>query len=122
MTDSVTGAGEDPGDAVTGAGENPGGAGESPAHSLPGRSGPLFDVRRIVVEPGGSRVYDEAEWRGAIVLLERGRIELVRSDGDHRAFRRGDVLWLDGLPVRALRNPGREPAVLLAISRRPSRR
>lgn len=97
------------------------GAGENPAPSPPGRSGPSFDVRRVVVEPGGSRAHDEDEWRGAIVLLERGRIELVCSDGDHRAFRRGDVLWLDGLPVRALRNPGREPAVLLAISRRPAR-
>ncbi|MGJ6961544.1 hypothetical protein ACSDR0_06490 [Streptosporangium sp. G11] len=97
------------------------GAGENPAPSLPGRFGPSFGVRRVVVEPGASRVYDGAEWRGAIVLLERGRIELVCSDGDRRAFRRGDVLWLDGLPVRALRNPGREPAVLLAISRRIAR-
>ncbi|WP_440097686.1 hypothetical protein [Streptosporangium sp. H16] len=97
------------------------GAGENPAPSPPEGFGPSFDVRRVVVEPGGSRVHDGAEWRGAIVLLERGRIELVCSDGDHRAFRRGDVLWLDGLPVRALRNPGREPAVLLAISRRSSR-
>lgn len=106
-----TGTGTGPGDAVVSAGEDP-----PPSPS--GGSGPSFDVRRIVVEPGGSRVHDAAEWRGAIVLLERGRIELVCSDGDHRAFRRGDVLWLDGLPVRALRNPGPEPAVLLAISRR----
>ncbi|WP_329092711.1 hypothetical protein [Streptosporangium sp. NBC_01469] len=98
------------------------GAGGNPAPSLPGRFGPSFDVRTVVVEPGGSRVHDEAEWRGAIVLLERGRIELVCSDGGRRAFGRGDVLWLEGLPVRALHNPGREPAVLLAISRRPARR
>ncbi|WP_344916633.1 hypothetical protein [Streptosporangium oxazolinicum] len=78
-------------------------------------------MRKVVVEPGDSRVHDEDEWRGAIVLLERGRIELVCSDGDQRTFLRGDVLWLDGLPVRALRNPGPEPAVLIAISRRPAR-
>ncbi|MEU8199986.1 cupin domain-containing protein [Streptosporangium sp. NPDC049046] len=94
------------------------GAGEDPAPIPPGGSGPAFDVRRVVVAPGDSHVHDGDEWRGAIVLLERGRIELVCSDGDHRVFLRGDVLWLDGLTVRALRNPGREPAVLLAISRR----
>ncbi|MER6172124.1 hypothetical protein [Streptosporangium sp. NPDC001681] len=98
------------------------GVGEDPPLSLAGRFGPSFRVRTVVVEPGGSLDRAEAEWRDAIVLLERGRIELVCSDGDRLAFRRGDVLWLDGLPVRALHNPGREPAVLLAISRRPGRR
>jgi hypothetical protein len=29
----------------------------------------------------------------------------------------GDVLWLTGLPLRALRNPGPDAAVLVAISR-----
>jgi len=28
------------------------------------------------------------------------------------------MLWLTGMPLRALRNPGAEPAVLVAISRR----
>jgi hypothetical protein len=30
----------------------------------------------------------------------------------------GDMLWLAGLPVLALRNPGSEPVVLTAVSRR----
>ncbi|GAA3803791.1 hypothetical protein GCM10022226_24470 [Sphaerisporangium flaviroseum] len=79
---------------------------------------PSFELRGVIVEPGRERVYDETEWRDAIVMVERGRIELVCSDGHRHGFGRGHVLWLHGLPVRVLFNPGREPAVLVAISRR----
>ena len=37
--------------------------------------------------------------------------------GASRSFRRGDLLWLANVPLRGLRNPGSEPAVLLAIAR-----
>jgi hypothetical protein len=79
---------------------------------------PSFELRGVIVEPGRERVYDETEWRDAIVMVERGRIELVCWDGDRHGLGRGHVLWLHGLPVRVLYNPGREPAVLVAISRR----
>lgn len=77
--------------------------------------------RLIVVAPGRRRPYDRAEWRDAIVVVEDGEIDLECTEpggpvgGSHR-FRRGAVLWLDGLPLRALYNPGREPAVLAAVS------
>ena len=76
-----------------------------------------FDVRRIVVAPGDERAFDDAEWRDSLVVVASGALELECSSGARRRFRRGDVLWLTGLPLRALRSCGGGPAVLLAISR-----
>jgi hypothetical protein len=90
------------------------------------RLGPGFRRRLIAIAPGHSRVYDQAEWRDAIVVVEHGEIDLECTEpecpagGRHR-FTHGDVLWLDGLPLRALRNSGREPAVLAAVSHRGGR-
>jgi quercetin dioxygenase-like cupin family protein len=78
----------------------------------------VFDVRVVEVAPGGERVSHEAEWRGALVLVDRGEIELDCLGGSRRRFARGAVLSLEALPLRALRNPGAEPAVLVAVSRR----
>ena len=76
-----------------------------------------FQVRRIVVDCGGERTYDETEWLDAIVVVERGEIELECTRGGRRRFCAGDVLWLVGLPLRALHCCGTDPAVLLAVSR-----
>lgn len=51
-------------------------------------------------------------------MVEHGLIELESTSGVSRSFVAGDILWLAGLPLRALRNPGTIPAVLAAISRR----
>lgn len=82
------------------------------------RLAPAFALRIVVVAPGRSRAYDATEWRGAIVVVERGAIELEGLGGSRRRFGRGAVVWLAGLPLRALRNRGREPLVLVAVSRR----
>jgi hypothetical protein len=71
-------------------------------------------VRVVVVPVGGERAYDAAEWRDALVFVARGRIELGGAGGDRLSVAAGAVLWLDGL---TLRNPGPEPAVLLAVTR-----
>jgi hypothetical protein len=78
---------------------------------------PAFELRVVAIAPGRARAYHEGEWRDALVFVERGEIELESACGSPR-FARGDVLWLIGLPLRALKNPGREPALLVAISRR----
>ena len=78
---------------------------------------PGFEVRRVAVAPGRTRAYDEAEWRGALVVVARGRIELEGLSGTRRGFAAGAALWLDGLPLRALHNHGREPAVMVAFTR-----
>lgn len=76
-----------------------------------------FEARRIVLDCGAERAYDETEWQDAIVLVEDGEIELECLRGSRRRFARGDVLWLVGLPLRLLRCSGSGPAVLLAVSR-----
>jgi hypothetical protein len=78
---------------------------------------PAFVRREVVVPPGSARPYDPAEWEDAIVVVERGEIELECRAGHLARFRRGDILWLTGLPLRVLRNHGGEPAVLVAVSR-----
>jgi len=77
-----------------------------------------FDLRVFAVAPGHERLYDEAEWRGALVVLERGEIELECVAGGRLRCHAGAVLWLVGLPLRALCNPGPETALLAAVSRR----
>jgi hypothetical protein len=37
---------------------------------------PAFELRVVAVAPGGERPYDEDEWRDALVVVERGEIEL----------------------------------------------
>ena len=76
-----------------------------------------FDVRVVAVPPGGDRPYVAAEWHDAIVFVQRGEIELRGVSGATRSFARGDLIWLDGVPLRVLHNPGTEPAVLIAVSR-----
>jgi hypothetical protein len=70
-----------------------------------------------VVAPGDDRIYDEDEWRGALVVVRSGEIELCGVSGACACFGRGDLLYLEGVPLRALRNPGSVPAVLVAVSR-----
>jgi quercetin dioxygenase-like cupin family protein len=79
---------------------------------------PRLERRVAAVAPGGERAYHEPDWRDALVVVERGAIELECLSGGWWRFERGDVLWLSGLPLRALRNRGSEPALLVAVSRR----
>jgi hypothetical protein len=81
----------------------------------------MFSVRAVAVAPGSESAYDEAEWRDALVLVERGAIEVEGLSGARWRFVRGDVLSLSGLPLRALRNRGPAPALLVAISRGAAR-
>jgi hypothetical protein len=79
---------------------------------------PGFLVRAVTVSPGATRAYDEDEWRDALVAVGRGEIELEGLSGTLYRFRRGHLLCLADLPPRALHNPGHEPLVLVAVSRR----
>jgi hypothetical protein len=79
-----------------------------------------FEVRVVGLEPAGVRAYDPVEWRDALVVVERGEIELECLHGSRLRFGRGAVLWLAGLSVRAVHNRGREPALLVAVARRRS--
>jgi hypothetical protein len=97
-------------------------AGDGADRDLPSFVGrplpPSLRRRVIVIEPGQARAYDDGEWRDAIVVVERGHVELAPHGDARRCFGRGDILVLAGLGLRSLHNPGREPTVLVAVSRR----
>ena len=93
----------------------------SPLSFLGRRLPPPFERRVVVLAPDHTWIYNASEWRGAIVVVEHGQIELECLDGSGHCFGRGDVLWLDRLPLRALHNRGHTSAVLVAVSRRAAR-
>jgi hypothetical protein len=72
----------------------------------------------VTIAPGAAIAYEPAEWEDALVVVERGELELEGRCGARRCFSRGDVLWLAGLPLLHLRNPGPEPTLIAAVSRR----
>lgn len=80
-----------------------------------------FERRVVIVAPGGTRPFHEDEWSDALIIVDSGEIELEGLSGRRYIFGQGDVLWLVGLPLRALHNRGNEPAVLVAVARRGGR-
>ncbi len=77
-----------------------------------------FEVRLVVLPPGSERSFDEAVWHDALIVVERGDLELGCAGGSRLRIRCGDMLSLSGLGVGRLRQCGDEPAVLVAVSRR----
>jgi hypothetical protein len=93
--------------------------GNSEPLSFLGRRLPsAFEKRTVTIEPRHLLTYDESEWLDALVIVERGEIELECLDGSPRRFPRGAVLCFAGLPIRRIRNPASNAAVLVAVSRR----
>jgi hypothetical protein len=78
---------------------------------------PEFSSRTIMIPPGEALAYRPAEWHDALVVVERGRIDLETACGRHR-FPSGAMLCLSGISLRAVRNPGPAVAVLVAITRK----
>lgn len=79
---------------------------------------PWLQLRIVELAPGDSLAYDEAEWRGAMIVIEHGTIELESLDGSRWRLQRGASLWLFDLPLCALHNVDHETAVLSSIARR----
>jgi hypothetical protein len=79
---------------------------------------PGFERRVMTIAPGGDRAADVRAWPDALVVVERGAIQVELDGGARARFARGDLLWLRGLRLRALRNAGPEPAVIVAVHRR----
>ena len=74
--------------------------------------------RRVVdVAPGEELDIDTDRWRDALVVLERGEVELECAAGERVRFAAGAVLCLLP-PVCFLRNTNSRPARLITISRR----
>lgn len=76
-------------------------------------------VRRVTeLLPGQSLGFVPDDWRGAIVVVRDGVVELRLRSGVRRAFAARDLLWLAGLDVAELHNPGAATAALVSVRRR----
>lgn len=81
-----------------------------------------FERWRVELGVGRQRPTEAAEWAGAIVLVEQGRLRVECLAGGSRTFSEGDLLVLGWLPLRRLTNVGSNDVRLLAmrpIGRRP---
>lgn len=85
---------------------------------VPTRPGPAFRRRTVTLRADETVPYVAEDWRDAIVLIERGAVDLCCVRGGRRRFAKGAILFMDGLALRSLHNPGLEDAVLVALSRR----
>jgi len=85
---------------------------------LEGELPPGFELELVSVEPGATRPYRDADWWDSLVVVEHGQIDLECVRGGRRRFVEGAVMWLSGLPLVALHNPGPEPVLLAAVSRK----
>ena len=80
-----------------------------------------FDHRVVTIPAGCARAYEAGEWRDAIVVVDRGEVELEAIDGERHRFGCGALVWLDGVMLRWIRSGQGEEAVLVAVSRRRAR-
>jgi len=84
--------------------------------SVPGHHW-VFRRRDVVIPVGGRLPYVDADWADALVVVERGEVDLCCSLGGVRRFGPGSVLFLVGLGLVSLHNPGVEETVLVGHSR-----
>jgi hypothetical protein len=85
---------------------------------IPTRPGPAFRRRTVMIPAQATVPFVEEDWQNALVLIERGAVDLCCVRGGRRRFAEGAVLFFDGLGLTALHNPGVEEVVLVALSRR----
>ena len=76
-----------------------------------------FVHREVSIGPYAEITFDPREWQDAIVVIADGALEVNDSVGHRCRFESGAILCFDGLSVRALRNAGELPLVLIAVSR-----
>ncbi len=79
------------------------------------------DLRLVSIPAGGAKPFVAAEWDDSLVVVEQGSVELECVRGGRRAFATGAVMFLTGLPLRTIHNPGPETALLAAVSRIPQK-
>jgi hypothetical protein len=76
---------------------------------------PGLEVRVVVLPPGDRLSYEPAVWRGVLLEVDCGEIDIVFRSGVCGRLIAGTLFRLDGLAPQALHNPGHQPAVLLAV-------
>jgi quercetin dioxygenase-like cupin family protein len=78
---------------------------------------PGFTLDVITIQPGATRPFVTTDWCDAMVVVEQGDVSLEAESGRIWHFALGDIVWLSGLPLRALHNHGDEPVLLSAVRR-----
>ncbi|MEV4617699.1 hypothetical protein AB0J74_03150 [Asanoa sp. NPDC049573] len=86
-----------------------------PLSFLGRRSPPGGRVRTVVLPPAGTLDYRPAEWAAALVVVERGTLEVECGNGVSARFGTGAVLSFAHVDPRRLRNPGAVPLVLSVV-------
>jgi len=76
-----------------------------------------FRLSVVIVEPRDDIEGPPVDWLDALIIVERGELEVELRSGTRAWFDEGAILVLAGLSVRRLRNSGRLPLVLSALSR-----
>jgi hypothetical protein len=86
--------------------------------SFTGRACPgRFRLRTLTLQPADAIAFLPADWADAVVVVERGVLEIECRSGRRAVFAAGAVLVFDGLDLRRLRSNGTTPLVLSALSR-----
>ena len=91
-------------------------SGAGAPHLPRGSAAVAIPAARITVDPGARVRSIEEEWDDALVVVESGEIELECRAGIRRRFPAGAIMWLQGMNLHAMHNPGAEPTVLSAVS------
>ncbi|NUR62935.1 MAG: hypothetical protein HOV87_30420 [Catenulispora sp.] len=76
-----------------------------------------FHVQLVILEPGDSVGYQFSDWPDALVVVERGELDVECRSGEHARFGEGAVLAFTALPVRRLHSVGAVALVLSALAR-----
>ena len=77
-----------------------------------------FDVRAVAIASGSARAYDAADWRDALVVVERGEIELECRGGNAWAVRAGGPAHAGRAAPGGRAQPRRRAALLAVVARR----
>jgi hypothetical protein len=76
-----------------------------------------FSITTTTVRPAHSIDYRESDWAGAVVVVLSGRLQLECRSGERACFDEGAVLFLAGIDLRRITNPGLTLLVLRSIRR-----
>jgi hypothetical protein len=71
----------------------------------------------MVIPAGGHLPYVAADWADTLLVVAGGEVDLCCLRAGCRRFGPGSVLFLTGLGLVTLRNPGVDRTVLIACTR-----
>jgi hypothetical protein len=76
-----------------------------------------FPVTRLTIPPRSARVTEAELWAESLVVVQRGDVEVESAGGVRETFHPGDVLCLEWVGARVLRNNGADEAEVVSIRR-----